>query len=301
MDGAGIPGVTLQGLFDNPVSAANGYYDAPFWDGWSGTVTPHSDDYVFIPSSRSYSALGSDQIQQNFVGISIAGLPVMSAVATYAAGHIPTDFGFQTLPGQSASPGTLTVSIPSNATIVGVDVAYTMTAQNGGWMSDQCSWLRCISPGGVGESAMAHGVGNTEGTYSYHRTGLPIANGVTGGGEIVFELHAGRTWGGSGFDTHYNRVDNGSWTVTVQYIELAIEHHLTAIAISPEATADVVVQPGLPQWLYTLQYSTDLRNPDGWQDVDGQVDVPGEGLPLPLTGLESEGAIFYRVLIREAP
>lgn len=143
-----------------------------------------------------------------------------SVTATYSSGDIPTDYGFQSLPGSSSCPGTLTVTIPAGAIITGVDVEYDMTAQNWGWMSEQRSQLRCISTGGADESSITSGVGTSGGTYSYSRTGLTIANGVTGGGNIVFELHAGRTWTLYNYDcsTNYNYVNNNTWTVTVYFV-----------------------------------------------------------------------------------
>ncbi len=143
------------------------------------------------------------------------------STATYGSGNIATDGSFTSLPGSSSCPGTLVVTIPVDALITSVDVSYSMTARNWGWMSDQRSQLRCVSPGGTAEGQLYEGSGRT-GTYDYSRTGLTIANNVTGGGNITFELHAGRTWGGSGCNTTYNRVNNNTWTVTVHYIMDAI-------------------------------------------------------------------------------
>ncbi len=142
---------------------------------------------------------------------------VASASANYNSGDIPTDFNFETTANNSACPGLLTVSIPINATITGVDVEYNMTTQNNGYMNEQRSQLRCVSNDGTAETSVAIGSGSS-GTFSYSRTGLTIANNVTGGGDIEFELHAGRTWGGSDCGTSYNKVDNGTWKVTVHYL-----------------------------------------------------------------------------------
>ena len=140
-----------------------------------------------------------------------------SSSATYTSGDISTDRNFTTATGSSSCAGTLAVAIPAGAEIISVDVSYAMTARNWGWMSEQRSQLRCVSPGGVSETQLIQGSGTSGGTYNYSRTGLTIANGVSGGGDVIFELHAGRTWGGSGCNTNYNRVDNSTWTVTVHY------------------------------------------------------------------------------------
>jgi len=141
-----------------------------------------------------------------------------SSSATYNSGDIETDIRFIDNTDSSLCSGLLSVSIPTNAVITGVDVEYDMTAMNNGWKSDQRSQLWCTSPGGIEEPAVYAGSGTTGGTLHYSRTGLDIANGVPGGGNINFELHAGRIYGGSGCNTVYNYVDDGTWTVTVYYI-----------------------------------------------------------------------------------
>ncbi len=140
-----------------------------------------------------------------------------SASATYTLGDGEADSDFTALPGSSNCPIPLTVTIPAGETIVGVDVTYQITAHNGAWTNEARSQLRCVSPGGLDEPQLYQQGGSTGGTETYSRTGLNIANGVTGGGDIDFELHVGRTWGGSGCDTMYQYVPNGTFTVTVHY------------------------------------------------------------------------------------
>ncbi len=160
-------------------------------------------------------------------GIVNAPEPDGSVTATYNAGNIPTDFDFQSLPGSSSCPGSLTVTIPAGAEILSVDVEYNMTAQNMAWMSEQRSQLRCVSPGGADEGSLFSGPSANEGTHSYSRSRLAIANDVAGGGDIEFELHAGRTWGGSGCNTTYNYVANNTWSVTVHYKLTGPEYTVT--------------------------------------------------------------------------
>ncbi len=144
-------------------------------------------------------------------------MPLFSSSATYTSGDIPTDKSFTNISGQSSCPGIFGVTIPESSVITGADVSYQMTARSSGRMNHQRSQLRCVSPGGLNEQVISTGVGNMAGTYTYNRTNLNIANGVSGGGEILFELHAGRTSLGSGCNTTYNKVDNNSWTITVHY------------------------------------------------------------------------------------
>jgi surface protein len=130
-------------------------------------------------------------------------------IVQYSDGDIPTDYGTP-----SSCPGIMEVTIPEGYVIIGLDVEYRMTAGGGGWMSEQYS--RIYSPTtGTGEPTYAQGSGDSEGTYHYLRSGLDFANGATG--TVVFHMDAGRTWGGSGCNTTYNKVDNNSWVLAVHY------------------------------------------------------------------------------------
>ena len=138
----------------------------------------------------------------------------------YSLGNIPSTFNTAPNVTQSAiEPGLLTVNIPQGAVITGIDVEYKITSQGGAWMSEQRSFLRCVSEGGISEGSITQGPSsNSGGTHTYNRNGLNIANNVEGGGDIQFELHVFRTWGGSGSNTQYAMVPNNSWKVIVHYI-----------------------------------------------------------------------------------
>jgi len=234
-------------------------YNWTFEGGTPGIATgagPHDITYN-TPGTYDVSLLvddGSttdDEIKIDYINAAY------SAISTYTAGDIPTDFGFQSAAGASTCPGSLTVSIPSGAIITGVGVEYKMTALSSAnaWMSEQVSELRCVSTGGTNEGFLSTGAGTSAGTYSYNRTGLTIANGVSGGGDIDFELHAGRTWGGSGCNTTYNKVDNNTWTVTVYYI--------SAIPIPP--VADFTADNTTPPVGQTVQFTDNSSNgPHTW-------------------------------------
>ena len=144
---------------------------------------------------------------------------VVGIAPYYSLGDIPSTYNTNTNTGSNAlEPGVLTVTIPEGATITGVDVEYKMTSHGGAWMSEQRSFIRCVSEGGATEPQVYTGsTTNSGGTVDYHRTGLDIANGVEGGGDIEFELHAFRTWGGSGSNTQYVFVPNNSWKIIVYY------------------------------------------------------------------------------------
>ncbi len=136
----------------------------------------------------------------------------------YDEGDIPSTFNNNpTTASNALEAGQMTVTIPQGATITGVDVAYNLTSHGGAWMSEQRSFLRCVSDGGTTESQVYSGTSNSGGTIEYERTELDIANNVVGGGDIEFELHVFRTWGGSGSNTQYVYVPNNTWKIIVYY------------------------------------------------------------------------------------
>lgn len=135
---------------------------------------------------------------------------------TYSVGDINTEYSdsLPTTTSTTSCPGTLTVSVPAGYKIKSTSVSYTMTAQAGAWMSEQKSLLVCTTNGNT-ETDVASGSSSSGGTFSYNRTGLALANDLTG--NVNFELRAWRMWGDQslGCDASYNKVDNNTWTVTV--------------------------------------------------------------------------------------
>jgi hypothetical protein len=132
---------------------------------------------------------------------------------TYTAGAITTEYNSApTLTSTTACPGTLTVNVPAGFQIASTAVSYSMTTALNGWMSEQKSLLVCTT-NSIAEAAVTSGVGGTTGTYAYNRTGLTIANGLSG--NVTFDLRAWRTYGGSGCNADYNSVDNNTWKITV--------------------------------------------------------------------------------------
>ena len=133
--------------------------------------------------------------------------------ATYTAGDINTQYSSSVSTTSTTNcPGTLSITIPSGYKVQSTDVSYTMTTASNGWMAEQRSLLVC-STNGTAETAVSSGSGSSTGTYSYNRTGLTIANNLTG--TVNYELRAWRTYGGSDCNADYNKVDNGTYTVTL--------------------------------------------------------------------------------------
>ncbi|HNW90215.1 MAG TPA: FISUMP domain-containing protein [Bacteroidales bacterium] len=69
----GIAGVTLH-YFDSidqtVTSGVNGDYSIFVPSGWSGTVTPAMQDYIFVPLSRDYTNIAGDIPDQDFLPVS---------------------------------------------------------------------------------------------------------------------------------------------------------------------------------------------------------------------------------------
>nr|NQU93637.1 hypothetical protein [Bacteroidota bacterium] len=211
-----------------------------------------------------------------FAGISFGQLGTASV--TYTDGDIPTDKYFTSYWGTQSSmcPGLMTVSIPVDALILYTDVSYDMTSDEnpGSYMARQRSHFRCVSPGGVNEATMTNGPSvYVPGTQAYSRT-VDIANGVIGGGDINFELHAGSTNYRHYCSTDTTKVDNNTWTITITYIPAGFPMQ----ALNP-TPADDGIYVGLDDDLswdfgadtesYDVYFGTD--NPPTTKYVDNEV------------------------------
>jgi len=128
--------------------------------------------------------------------------------------EVSSDYSFTALGGASTCPGLLSVTIPTGNVIDSVTTFYDMSAVGGGWMAEQRSWLSSPTVS-AGEAAVYNGAGSSTGTLSYNRTGISFANAASG--VVDFELHAGRSYGGTGCDNTYNKVDAGTWNIVVYH------------------------------------------------------------------------------------
>lgn len=77
--GGGLSGVTMSGLPGNPTTDSSGNYSAKVESGWSGTVTPTKTGYTFSPSNRSYSNVGSDQLNEDYTASAVQHTLTISA------------------------------------------------------------------------------------------------------------------------------------------------------------------------------------------------------------------------------
>lgn len=211
-----------------------------------------------------------------FASISFGQLGTTSV--TYTDGDIETDKYFSYYSGTQSSmcPGLMTVSIPVDATILYTEVSYDMTSDDspGSYLARQRSHFRCVSPGGINEASITNGPSVYDpGTHSYSRT-VDIANGVVGGGDVMFELHAGATFYRHHCSTDSVKVDNNTWTVTITYIPAGFP----AQALNPDPV-DGGLYVGLDDDLswdfgadtdnYDVYFGTD--NPPTTKFVDNEV------------------------------
>ncbi|MEZ5082116.1 MAG: carboxypeptidase-like regulatory domain-containing protein [Bacteroidales bacterium] len=196
-----------------------------------------------------------------------------TATATYNSGDIETDKYFTYYNGTQSStcPGLMTVTIPSGATILSTDVSYDMTSDANSAVYRQRSHFRCVSPGGMPEATMTNGPSiYVPGTASYSRT-VNIANGVIGGGDINFELHAGVTHYKHYCSTDSAKVDNNTWTITITYIppgypELVVNPDPTNGGLYVGLNDDVTWDFGANTENYDVYFGTD--NPPTTMVVD---------------------------------
>ncbi|MFN5653305.1 MAG: hypothetical protein ACK465_06760, partial [Flavobacteriia bacterium] len=199
-----------------------------------------------------------------------------SASATYTAGNGSTLYSTgPTTSTNSSCPLNLSVSIPVNAVINGVNVTYNMTSPSsyGGYMSEQVSYLKCTNLGGANEASTSVGVGSFSGTMNYNRTNLTLANSVVGGGVINFQLHAFRTWGGSGCEAFVSYVENNTFTITVNYTIPVINTWSPSTGLNSTTSLTPIASPTT-----TTTYTLTSTSANGCSSSD-QVQVTV--LPLP--------------------
>ncbi|MEW6050225.1 MAG: Ig-like domain-containing protein [Candidatus Zixiibacteriota bacterium] len=86
---AGVAGTIFSYMIDTTETTTadgSGYYSLTVPYGWSGTVTPSMDGYVFSPASRTYANAISNQTDQDFTA------SIISDVSQDNGGLIPDEF-----------------------------------------------------------------------------------------------------------------------------------------------------------------------------------------------------------------
>lgn len=156
-----------------------------------------------------------------------------TTIGTYSAGDISSDHFTGTVPISlnSNCPGILNVSVPVGRYVTSVDVEYQFQASGSDWISEQSSYLECVTTS-TKEASVTPGPSiNSTGTQTYTRTGLNIANGVVPAGGLQFKLHAFRSFTGGGCSVNVQKVLNNSFKVTV--------HHVAAPSCLPPSAVSV--------------------------------------------------------------
>ncbi|MBK9927902.1 MAG: hypothetical protein IPP66_21730 [Anaerolineales bacterium] len=107
-----IPGVTLSYTYGTPrnvISANNGSYTITVPSSWSGTITPAKPGYIFLPSSRTYVNVVSDQPSQNYTATAI--YTITGNVGASGVTLSYTDGTAKTVTSQG--DGSYTITVPS--------------------------------------------------------------------------------------------------------------------------------------------------------------------------------------------
>lgn len=161
----------------------------------------------------------------------------------YEDGHISSDYNgwmdpVLTTSSTSECPGTMTVTVPEGYQIASIATSYDIQSLNNAYQSEQRTLLVCTT-NDTAEDEITFGPDENEGTASYNRTGIDIANELTG--DVEFELRFWRTWGSTEeYDLdcgiQYNRVLDGTWTITITYEPVS-----TSDCDTPEAPEEQTV------------------------------------------------------------
>jgi hypothetical protein len=97
---------------------------------------------------------------------------------------------------------------------------------------------------------------------TYNRTGLTLANGTVTG-PLVFELHAGREWGGTGCNTQFNFVRNGTWKITVHYAGAPCSNIRVPVTINQADTPTAAFTfYQTPNFAFEINFSSTVQNAD---------------------------------------
>lgn len=176
--------------------------------------------------------------------------------ATYTGGDINTEYSDSdpTTSSFSSCPGTITISVPTGYKISSTNISYSMSTVSNGWMSEQRSLLVCTTNNTTEAEVVAgsNGANGNTGTFSYNRTGLSLANDLTG--DVSFELRAWRTYGDSGCSADFNKVDNNTWKVTVTLQPIALSTTETA-----PKTKERLVYPNPFQDVLNIEKSENIK------------------------------------------
>jgi len=73
-DGTGLEGVVLSGFPDSPVTTdSEGFYSTEVEYCWSGTITPHLEDYTLTPESATFTCIKRN-VSYNYIGTPVPSI-----------------------------------------------------------------------------------------------------------------------------------------------------------------------------------------------------------------------------------
>lgn len=225
-----------------------------------------------------------------FFAISILFVQLSQAqtlTGTFTSSDISTSFNTYEI--SCYGSNVININLPSGGQYIvnNVNVAYSMTAIGSGWMADQRSQIAFLNTNTV-ESTEAIGVGSVPGTFNYNRN-ISIANGTySGGTSLSFQLRTRRVFEGTpGCNTATNYVNNNSWTITVNYIQVGkVGINNTDPATALDIKGALRVRP-----TYLPVISNVLSIPDNTTNVI--IEQGGTGSFTTNMGLVYEGQILY--------
>jgi hypothetical protein len=216
-----------------------------------------------------------------FIPLNIFG---QSMTLTYENRDIPTSLNAYS----SACNGPLDIlefTLPAGNPwqVTGVDIEYSMTAQGGGWKSQQRSQIHFQNTNTT-ETSIYSGMGDTGGIQLYERSAVSIANGVyPASTTLVFEMHAWRTSQGSGCNTTYNKVNNFTWIMTVYYQAVLLDRSVGIGTNSPDSSALLELN-SFQKGFLPPRMTTAFRD---------AIDDPAEGLIIYCTDCSPSGLFHF--------
>ncbi|WP_417589801.1 fibronectin type III domain-containing protein [Owenweeksia hongkongensis] len=196
-----------------------------------------------------------------------------TTIAMYSAGNISSDHftGTTTTSLNSSCPGILNVPVPAGRYVTSIDVEYDFMALNNDWISEQSSYLECVTTSTKEASVTFGPPTNGNGTQSYSRNGISIANGLVPTGGLQFKLHAFRSFTGGGCSTTAQRIVNNSYKITVNHVAAP-----TCLPPSAVSVGSISANSANISWT--------TGGASNWQIEYGPVGfTPGSGTMLPMS------------------
>lgn len=283
-----LSGVTMTGLPGNPTTDVSGNYSAKVESGWSGTVTPIKTGYTFSPSSRNYSNVTSDWINQDYTALYVQYTLTISAGTggttdpspgnhTYDSGTeviitaIPkNNYRFSEWDGDAS--GT------SNPITITMDSDKSVTAN----FIRQYKLTLASTTGGTTDPS--------SGTYTYD-SGIEVTVKATPESNYRFKEWSGDV---TGTDNPITITMNSDKSLTANFIR---EYTLT-IAAGPGGTTDPA--PGARTYDSGTQVTISAKPNSGYRFINWSGNASGSANPITIT-MDSDKSVTANFVKGESP